>query len=88
MTLTIFLIERDFKCLNRFVPVGSHSKKVLGEAVPFASVAGRFSARNYIITCDETEARILLMYARECTGAAARILEAFRVPGLAPELSL
>ena len=89
MPLTIFLIEKDFKCLNRIVPVGSHSKAVLAQAVHFASVAGRFSARNYIIACDETEARNLLMYARgECPGAATSILEAFRGACLAPELSL
>jgi hypothetical protein len=86
MTLTIFLIEKDFISLNRLLPVGSHSKKVLTRAVHFASVAGRFSARNYVFTCGETEARNLLMYAwGECPGAAACIVEAFRSACLAPE---
>jgi hypothetical protein len=84
--LTIFLIEKDFTCLNRIVPVGSRSKKVLAQAVHFASMAGS-SARNYVVTCEEMEARNLLMYARgECPGAAASILEAFRGAKLAPEL--
>ena len=79
MTLTIFLIEKDFTCLKRIVPVGSHSKKVLAQAVHLAS---RFSARNYVVTCGETEARNLLMY---CAGVNARtlpvsILEAIRGP--------
>jgi transcriptional regulator of acetoin/glycerol metabolism len=87
MTLTIFLIEKDFTRLNRIVPVGSHSKKVLARAVHFESVAGRFSARNYVLTCEEAEARNLLMYAEgECPGAAAGILEAFRGASLAPEI--
>jgi hypothetical protein len=83
MTLTIFISKEDFTCLNRIVPVGSHSKKVLAKAVNFAD---RFSVGNYVITCDENEARNLLMYARaQCPGTSARIGEAFRAANLASE---
>ena len=86
MTLTIFVGEKDFTCLTRTIPVGSHSKQVLAHAVRFTSVAGSFSPGNYIVSCEESEARNLLMYARgECPGAAASIVEACRAVGLAPE---
>jgi hypothetical protein len=84
VTLTVFITEKDFGCLSRAVPVGSHSKRVLAQADHFASAAD--TAGNYVLTCEENEARNLLMYARvKCPGAAASILEALRAVGVSPE---
>jgi hypothetical protein len=75
--LTIFLSEKEFTCLNRAIAVGSHSKQILARAVQLKS---KFSAGNYVLGCDEPEARNLLMYARgRCPGAAASIVEAFSI---------
>ena len=83
MTLTIFITQKEFNCLSRNIPIGSHSKKILAHPVQLAS---KFISGNYVLSCEEPEARNLLMYARDrCPGAAAQIIEAFKAAGLAPE---
>lgn len=58
MVLKIFLDDKSFHCLKQSIPPGSHSKLVLEEAVHL-----KFFGSNTVISCDETEARNLLLYA-------------------------
>ncbi len=76
MTLKIFLDDNSFHCLKRFIPPGSHSKLVLGDDVYFLG-------SNAVVSCDEKEARNLLLYAGHCPGVIASIKNAFRFAGLA-----
>jgi len=83
--VTIFISERDFKLLNRAIPVGSPSKQILAVAPHITGAAD--SAGNYAITCTEAEARNLLLYARQkCPGAAAAIVAELRLAGFARDL--
>jgi hypothetical protein len=77
MTLKIFLDDKGFHCLKRSIPPGSHSKVVVNEAVHVT-----FYGSNAVISCDEAEARNLLLYADHCPTVVASIHEALRLAGL------
>ena len=77
MTLKIFLDDKGFHCLKRCIPHGSHSKFVVEEAVHV-----NFFGSNAVVSCDETEARNLLMYASHCPTVVASIHKALRLAGL------
>jgi len=84
-TLKIFLDDKSFHCLKRSIPTDSRSKLVLNEKiVQFKNVGGSLFGSNIVIviSCDEAEARDLLLYAGSCPGVLASIHEAFRSAGL------
>jgi hypothetical protein len=81
MSLKIFLDDKSFHCLKRSIPPGSHSKLVLGNAVRFKNFRTWFGT-NSVVSCNEAEARNLLLYASDCPGAVASIREALRSAGL------
>jgi hypothetical protein len=81
MTLKIFLDDKSFRCLKRSIPPGSRSRLVLGGAVRFNNFGTRFGT-NSVVSCNEAEARNLLLYASHCPGAVASISEALRSAGL------
>jgi hypothetical protein len=74
MTLKIFLDDKSFHCLKQSIPAGSRSKLILENALHFGS--------NAVVSCDEAEARNLLLYADHCPGVIASIHEALRSAGL------
>jgi hypothetical protein len=82
MILKIFLDQKSFHCLKRAIPRGSNSRLVLAAAVQFKNVGGYLFGNNVVISCDEAEARNLLLYAGHCPGGIASIHEAFRSAGL------
>jgi hypothetical protein len=61
MTLKIFLDDKRFHCLKRSIPPRSHSKLVLENDV-------HFLGSNAIVSCNETEAGNLLLYAETLPG--------------------
>ena len=65
MTLKIFLDEKSFHCLKQAIPTGSRSKTIIANAVHWNS--------NVVLSCDEAEARNLLLYAGHCPGVIAAI---------------
>jgi hypothetical protein len=77
MILKIFLDDKRFHCLKQSVPRGSRSKLVLEEAVPL-----KLFGNDVVISCDEAQARNLLLYAGHCPGVIASIHEALRSAGL------
>lgn len=77
MILKIFLDDRGFHCLKRCIPAASHSKSVVEEAVQV-----NFFGSNTVISCDEVEARNLLIYAGHCPTVVTSIHQAFRLAGL------
>jgi hypothetical protein len=77
MTLKIFLDDKSFHCLKQCIPPGSRSKLLLEKAIPL-----NFFGSNTVISCDETEARNLLLYAGHCPGVIASIQKALRSAGL------
>ena len=84
MTLKIFLDDKSFHYLKRSIPPGSHSKLVLGDAVHFKNFAAWFGD-NTVISCNEAEARNLLLYASHCPGVVASIHKALLSAGLPVE---
>lgn len=80
MTLKIFLDDKSFHCLKEAIPPGSRSKLVLQHAVRLGSFGS-----NTVITCNEAQARSLLLYAVHCPGVIASIHEALRSAGLSQE---
>jgi hypothetical protein len=80
MTLKIFLDDKSFHCLKQSIPPGSRSKLVVEQAVHL-----NFFGSNAVISCEEAEARNLLLYAGHCPGVVASIHEAFRSVGLSVE---
>jgi len=80
MTLKIFLDDKSFHCLKQCIPPGSRSKFLLEKAVPL-----NFFGSNTVISCDELEARNLLLYASHCPGVIASIHKALRSAGLPVE---
>jgi hypothetical protein len=66
MTLKIFLDDKGFDCLKRSIPAGSPSKFIVGQAAHL-----NFYESNTVISCDEAEARNLLLYASHCPGVVA-----------------
>jgi len=77
MTLKIFLDDKSFHCLNQSIPAGSHSKLIIRKAVHLD-----LFGRNAVLTCEETEARNLLIYAEHCPSVIASIHNAFQSAGL------
>lgn len=77
MVLKIFLDDKGFHCLKRCIPRASHSKIVVEEAMQLT-----FFGSNTVITCNEAEARNLLIYASHCSTAVASIHKALRSAGL------
>jgi hypothetical protein len=77
MTLKIFLDDQSFHCLKQSIPARSRSKSIIDNAVHL-----NFFGSNAVISCDETEGRILLLYASHCPGVIAAIHKALRSAGL------
>ena len=77
MTLKIFLDYKNFHCLRQSVPPGSRSKSIIEKAVHLDLFGG-----NAVLSCEEGEARNLLLYAAHCPGVIASIHNAFRDAGL------
>jgi hypothetical protein len=67
-----------FHCLKQSIPVGSHSKLLIRKAVHL-----NLFGRNAVVSCEEAEARNLLIYARDYPSVIASIHNAFRAAGLA-----
>ena len=78
MTLKIFLDEKSFHCLKQAIPTGSRSKTIIANAVHWNS--------NVVLSCDEAEARNLLLYAGHCPGVIAAIHRIFRDADLSLEI--
>jgi hypothetical protein len=76
MTLKIFLDDKSLHCLKRSIPPGSHSKLVLENGI-------HFLGSNAIVSCNETVARNLLLYAAHCPAVGASIKNALRSAGFA-----
>ena len=77
MTLKIFLDEKSFHCLKQAIPTGSRSKTIIANAVHWNS--------NVVLSCNEAEARNLLLYAGHCPGVIAAIHRVFRDADLSLE---
>jgi hypothetical protein len=82
MTLKIFLDDKSFHCLKHAIPQGSRSKSLLHDPSRLNHIGS-----NTVITCDEAEARNLLLYASHCPGVIASVHAAFRASGLPLEKS-
>ncbi len=78
MTLKIFLDDKSFHCLTQSIPAGSRFKSIIEKAVHLDLFGG-----NAVLSCDEAEARNLLLYAKHCPGVIASIHKAFSAAGLA-----
>lgn len=76
-TLKIFLDDKSFHCLKQSIPPGSHSKVVLKQAIHL-----KLFGSTDVLSCDEAEARNLLLYAGHCSGVVASIHKALRSAGL------
>ena len=72
MTLKIFLDDKSFHCLNRSIPPGSRSKSIIEKAVHLDLFGS-----NAVLSCEEAEARNLLLFAGHCPGVIASIHNAF-----------
>ena len=77
MNLKIFLDDKSFHCLKQSIPAGSRSKLIIGNALHL-----KFFGSNAVVSCDEVEARNLLLYAAHCPAAIASIHEALGSAGL------
>jgi hypothetical protein len=77
MTLKIFLDDKSFHCLKESIPPGSRSKSIIEKAVHLDLFGS-----NAVLSCEEAEARNLLLYAGHCPGVIASIHNAFRAAGL------
>jgi hypothetical protein len=77
MKLTIFLDDKSFHYLKQSIPARSRSKLIIESALHL-----KFFGSNAVISCDEAEARNLLLYASHCPGVVASIHEALRSAGL------
>lgn len=77
MTLKIFLGVKSFHCLKQSIPAGSRSKSIIAKAIHLD-----LFGRNAVLSCDETEARNLLIYATHCPGVIASIHKVLRDAGL------
>jgi hypothetical protein len=76
MTLKIFLDDKSFHCLKQSIPPGSRSKSIIEKAVHLDLFGS-----NAVLSCEEAEARNLLLYAGHCPGVIASIHNAFRAAG-------
>src|SRR5258708_36335065 len=77
MNLKIFLDDKSFHCLKQSIPPGSRSKSIIEKAVHLDLFGS-----NAVLSCEEGEARNLLLYAGHCPGVIASIHNAFRAAGL------
>jgi|RhiMethySRZTD1v2_1073278.scaffolds.fasta_scaffold246104_1 hypothetical protein len=77
MTVKIFLDDKSFHQLKKSVPRRSASKLVIDKAVRL-----KFFAINTVISCDEIQARNLLLYASHHPGLVASIHRAFLSAGV------
>jgi hypothetical protein len=77
MTLKVFLDDRSFHQLRRSIPRRSASKVLIDKAVRL-----KFFAVTAVITCDEIQARNLLLYGGHHSGVVASIHRAFLSAGL------
>ena len=77
MTLKIFLDDKSFHCLKQSIPSGSRSKSIIEKAVHLDLFGS-----NAVLSCEEAEARNLLLFAGHCPGVIASIHNAFRAAGL------
>jgi hypothetical protein len=77
MTLKIFVDDKGFYCLKRSIPVGSPSKFIVEQSVHL-----NFFGSNTVISCDETEARNLLLYAAHCPTVISAIHRALVSAGI------
>ena len=80
MTLKIFLDDKSFHSLKHAIPSGSRSKLIIQKAVHLNLFGG-----NAVLSCDESEARNLLLYAGHCPGVIAAIHRVFRDADLSLE---
>jgi hypothetical protein len=86
MTLKIFLDAKTFHCLKRSVPPGSNSKLVLNEkTVQLGNIRSSLFGSNVVISCNEVEARNLLLYTGHLPAVIASIHKALRSAGLSPD---
>lgn len=77
MLLKIVLDDKSLHCLKRCIPPGSRAKLVFDEAASM-----KFFGSNTVVSCDDAEARTLLIYASHCPGAVASIQKALLSVGL------
>ena len=77
LKLKIFLDDKSFHCLKKSIPKGSRSHSIIENAIHL-----KFGTSNLVVSCDETEARNLLLYAGHCPGIIASIHNALRSAGL------
>jgi len=77
MILKIFLDDNSFHCLKQSIPARSHSRFIIENSLHLT-----FFGSNAVVSCDEAEARNLLLYAGHCPGVIASIHEALRSAGL------
>jgi len=77
MILKIFLDDKSFHRLKQSIPAASPSKLIIKSALHL-----KFFGGNTVVSCDEAEARNLLLYANHCPGVIASIHEALRSAGL------
>jgi len=70
-------MTRAFIVSSNLIPSGSRSKSIIEKAVHLE----RFGS-NAVLSCEEAEARNLLLYAGHCSGVIASIHKAFRSAGL------
>ncbi len=83
MILKLFIDGQNFECLKRSVSPGSNCHTALAQAAHLSNIGSRRKSSVAVVTCDDVAARDLLGHAREmCSGAATRIVEAFRSAGL------
>ena len=80
MTLKIFLDDKSFHCLKQSLPPGSRSKSIIEKAVHLDLFGG-----NTVLSCEEAEARNLLLYAAHCPSVIAAIHKVFRNADLSLE---
>ena len=61
MTLKIFLDDKSFHCRKQSIPAASRSKLIIQKAVHMDLFGS-----NAVVSCNEAEARNLLLYAGHC----------------------
>jgi hypothetical protein len=77
MILKIFLDDKSFHRLKQSIPAASPSKLIIKRAFHL-----KFFGGNTVVSCEEAEARNLLLYADHCPGVIASIHKALRSAGL------
>ena len=82
MILKIFVDDRSFHSLKHAIPPGSRSKFILHDPARLSLLGS-----NTVLSCDEAEARNLLLYATHCPGVVASIHQALHAAGLPLEPS-